>query len=284
MRKNARGIAGIELIDTADMTMTTSKFLHRLWSLIAGCAIVLGLLTSGASPLAAQTVAVMVNGEPITNYDIEQRTKLNFLTTHKQSTRQEAIDELINDKVKIKEAKRFGVDPGTSDVDELFSNMASRMRITGDQLAKTLEAQGIRPDALKARLKAEMVWGSLVRGRFKESLQVGEKDVAAVAQEGGEATQTEAFEYKMQPIVLLVPRGSAATATELRKKEAESLRERVTTCEQANAYFKAMQNAAIRDSVTKTSADLPVPLRELLDKTPIGHLTQIGRASCRERV
>jgi peptidyl-prolyl cis-trans isomerase SurA len=26
----------------------------------------------------------MVNGEPITNYDIEQRSKLNFLTTHKQ--------------------------------------------------------------------------------------------------------------------------------------------------------------------------------------------------------
>ena len=274
MRESSPGTAGIELVDTADMTMTTQRpSHHRLWSLIAGCAIVLGLLTSGASPLAAQTVAVMVNGEPITNYDIEQRTKLNFLTTHKQSTRQEAIDELINDKVKIKEAKRFGVGPGTSDVDELFSNMASRMRITGDQLAKTLEAQGIRPDALKARLKAEMVWGSLVRGRFKESLQVGEKDVAAVAQEGGEATQTEAFEYKMQPIVLLVPRGSAAPAIESRKKEAESLRERVTTCEQANAYFKAMQNAAIRDSVTKTSADLPVPLRELLDKTPIGHLT-----------
>jgi peptidyl-prolyl cis-trans isomerase SurA len=97
--------------------------------------------------------------------------------------------------------------------------------------------------------------------------------VAAAAKEGGEASQTDAFEYKMQPIVLIVPRGSPATAIELRKKEAENLRERVTTCEQANAYFKSMQNAAIRDSVTKTSADLAVPLRELLDKTPIGHLT-----------
>ena len=34
-----------------------------------------------------------------------------------------------------------------------------------------------------------------------------------------------------------------------------------------------MQNAAIRETVTKTSADIPGPLRELLDKTPIGHLT-----------
>ena len=63
----------------------------------------------------------MVNGEPITNYDIEQRTKLNFLTTHKQMPRQDVINELINEKVKIKEAKKFGVDPSSSDVDELFT-------------------------------------------------------------------------------------------------------------------------------------------------------------------
>ena len=53
----------------------------------------------------------MVNGEPITNYDIEQRTKLTALTTHKQPARQDVIDELIDEKVKIKEAKKFGVDP-----------------------------------------------------------------------------------------------------------------------------------------------------------------------------
>jgi peptidyl-prolyl cis-trans isomerase SurA len=34
-----------------------------------------------------------------------------------------------------------------------------------------------------------------------------------------------------------------------------------------------MPNAAIRESVTKTSADIPPSLREVLDGTPIGHLT-----------
>ena len=241
--------------------------------LIAGCAVALAVLAGGVSPLQAQSVAVMVNGEPITNYDVEQRTKLNFLTTRKQMARQEVIDELINEKVKIKEAKRFGVDPSASDIDQAFAGMGSRMRLSADQLTKSLESQGVRPETLKARLKADMVWTSLVRGRYKESLQVGEKDVNAAAQEGGEASQTEAFEYKMQPIVLIVPRGSAPSAVDSRRKEAESLRERVQTCEQANAYFKSMQNAAIREAVTKTSADIPGPLRELLNKTPIGHLT-----------
>ena len=256
------------------MTMTTTKLRYqRLWSLIAGCAVALVVLTGGVAPLRAQSVAVMVNGEPITNYDIEQRSKLNFLTTHKQMSRQEVINELIDEKVKIKEAKRFGVDPTSSDIEQSFAAMSQRMRITADQLAKTLENQGIRPETMKARIRADMVWTSLVRGRYKESLQVGEKDVNEKAQEGGEKTETEAFEYKMQPIVLIVPRGSPPAMIESRKREADALRERVQTCEEANSYFKSMQNAAIREPVTKTSADLPGPLRELLDKTPIGHLT-----------
>ena len=83
----------------------------------------------------------------------------------------------------------------------------------------------------------------------------------------------DAFEYRLQPIVLIVPRGSAQGAIDQRRKEAETLRERVQSCEQANDYFKTMRNAAIRPVVTKTSADIPGPLRELLDKTPVGRLT-----------
>ncbi|MBA4037419.1 MAG: SurA N- domain family protein [Bradyrhizobium sp.] len=240
--------------------------------LIVGCAAVLAL-AAGVSPLQAQSVACMVNGEPITNLDIEQRTKLNFLTTRKQMPRQEVIEELTNEKVKIKEAKKFGVDPSASDIDQAYAGMSSRMRLSADQLTKSLESQGVRPETMKARLKADMVWTSLVRGRYKESLQVGEKDVAAAALESGDAGQAEAFEYKMQPIVLIVPRGSASTSFDARRKEAESLRERVQTCAQANSYFKSMPNAAIREPVVKTSADIPGPLRELLDKTPIGRLT-----------
>jgi peptidyl-prolyl cis-trans isomerase SurA len=260
------------------MTMTTT-LLQRLPLLVSGCAVALALMACG-TPSYAQSVAVMVNGEPITNYDIEQRTKLDFISTHKQPTRQEVIEELIDQKVKIKEAKQFSVDPSSADIDSAFADMSTRMRITPDQLAKSLENQGIRPDTLKQRIKADMVWTSLVRGRYKESLQVGEKEVAAAAGVQGDAgdnkddkQQAESFEYKMQPIVLIVPRGSPPSALELRQKEAETLRGRVQSCEEANSLFKSMQNAAIREPVTKTSADIPAVLRTVLDNTPIGHLT-----------
>ena len=261
------------------MTMTTA-LLQRLPVLVSACAVTLALLLGCATPSHAQTVAVMVNGEPITDFDIEQRTKLDFLSTHKASTRQEVIQELVDQKLKIKEAKQYGVDPSSSDVDASFGQMASRMRLSSEQLSQMLEAQHIRPDTLKKRIKSEMVWTALVRGRFKESLQVGEKEVNAAArttpetkEEKSDQTETESFEYKMQPIVLIVPKGSSPATVEMRRKEAETLRGRIQTCDEANSMFKSMQNAAIRDAVVKTSADMPPALREVLDKTPIGHLT-----------
>ncbi|AWM07168.2 MULTISPECIES: peptidylprolyl isomerase [Bradyrhizobium] len=251
--------------------MTTSLPIFRLLII----ALAAGLILTGLpSPSRAQNIVVMVNGDPITDYDIEQRSKLDQLTTQKTPPRQEVINELIDDKVKMKEGRKYGVDPGISDVNQSYEGMAQRMRISPEQLTKSLETKGVRPETLKSRMKAEMVWTSLVRGRFKEKLLVGERDVAqAVQAQTGDKLQIEGTEYKMQPIVLIVPRGSSAAFLETRKKEAETYRTRVASCEEANSLFRSTPNATIRGTITKTTAELPEPLRKVLDDTPIGHLT-----------
>lgn len=247
--------------------MTTSLPGFRLLLLVAA-------ILLGGAPALAQNIVVMVNGDPITDFDIEQRSKLDQLTTQKVPTREQVINELIDDKVKLKEGKKYGVDPGVSDINQSFEGMAQRMRITSDQLAKSLESKGVRPETLKSRMKSEMVWTSLVRGRFKEKLMVGERDVAqAVQAQTGEKLQIEGTEYKMQPIVLIVPRGSSPAFQETRMKEAEQYRTRVNSCAEANSLFRSTPNATIRDTVTKTTAELPEALRKILDDTPIGRLT-----------
>jgi peptidyl-prolyl cis-trans isomerase SurA len=255
--------------------IVTANSPRRLPVLLATFAAVCLSMAAMTAPAGAQTVAVMVNGEPITDLDIEARIKFDQLSTHKAPSRQEAINALIEEKLKIKEAKKFGVDPSAADVNEAYGQMAQRMRVSPEQLSASLEKQGARPETLKQKIKTDMVWGSLVRGRYKEKLQISEKEVAEQAKAKGDdaAQQGEAFEYRLQPVVLIVPKGSAQQAFELRQKDAESLRARVETCEQANQYFKSMANAAIRDVVIKTSADIPAPLRKVLDETPVGHLT-----------
>ncbi len=243
---------------------------HLVHAVMAAAATI---VISAASPVYAQTVAVIVNGEPITAMDIEQRMKLNALSGVKDNSRQTVLDDLINEKVKIKEGKKFSVDPGPSEVDGSYATMASRMRLTPDQLTQSLASKGIRPNTLKSRLKADMVWNAIVRGRFKQSLQVGEKEVEAAVQGQGGDAMAEAFEYQMRPLVLIVPRGAGGGLAEARLKEAQALRERTQSCEDAIRTFKGAQNATVKSIVVKSSADLPPNLRDLLDKTPIGHLT-----------
>src|SRR3954451_14872277 len=113
------------------MTLTT-MLSRRLLSVVLACACGL-VLMAWASSSDAQSVAVMVNGDPITNFDIEQRSKLAFLATHKAAERQQVLNELIDEKLKIKEAKKFGVDPGVTDIEQAYAGMSGRMRISSEQ-------------------------------------------------------------------------------------------------------------------------------------------------------
>ncbi len=230
------------------------------------------VLAGHGSQARAQAIVAIVNGEAVTNSDIEQRIKLTTLTMRKTPSRKEALDDIINDKLKIREGKRYGLDMSATDIDAAFGNMATRMRMSSEQLVKTLEGHGIRPQTLKNRIKADMTWGNLLRGRFQSSFNISEKDLEA-ALGGADKATTESFEYLMRPIVLIIPRGSPQSLFEARRKEAELLRNRIQSCSEAVELFRTMRDATIRDQVSKTSADLPPPLRDLLDKTPIGRLT-----------
>jgi len=259
--------------ETDSNVMMNATFLSVFASRLALSLATLLTLLATAPSARAQAVVVMVNGEPITTYDIEQRAKLIALTTHKSAPRQEVINQLIDDRLKIKEAKKFGINMTPSEIDSSYAAMGQRMGMSADQLSKVLMAQGVRPETMKLRMSADTAWGALVRGRYKQSLMVSEHDVRAASGGDSSPQDTESYEYHLRPVVIFVPRGSSSAVVEQRKKEAEIIRDRVQSCAEAATTFKSLRQGTIRDTIIKTSADLPANLRELLDKTPVGHMT-----------
>ena len=223
-----------------------------------------------ASAANAQQVVVIVNGEPITALDIEQRSKLNQLSTHKVPARQEILDELINEKLKVREAKKFGLEIPSSDVDAAFASMASRMRITPDQLTEQLAKSGVNTATLKARIKADITWSQLVRGRYQSSLQIGDKDILAAESKSNDSVS---YDYTLRPILFFVPAGSPETFVEGRKREAETLRSRFQGCDDGITFARALKDVAVRDQVIRSSADIPAELRKVLDGIEVGRLT-----------
>jgi peptidyl-prolyl cis-trans isomerase SurA len=222
----------------------------------------------------AQNVAAIVNGEPITALDIEQRSKFIALSIHKSPPRQEVLDELINEKLKVREAKRFGLESTDSEVDTAFGTMAGRLRMSADQLTRTLASSGISDKTLKTKIRADLVWQQLVRGRFQSTFQIDDKDITT-AIEGKKTSEPDAatIDYTLRPILFLVPPGAGETAFDGRRREAEALRGRFRGCGDGLPAARSLRDVTVRDPVTRSSADVPPEMRKILDGIPVGQLT-----------
>jgi peptidyl-prolyl cis-trans isomerase SurA len=269
--------AGVYRTVTAPVTQWTSQMPNkstrnsaiRPW--LAAGLVAAALL---ASPLAARAqVVVLANGSPITEYDIQQRTKLVATSSHKTPSRQEVINDLIDDRLKISRAKVYGLDVNDTEVNTAFQTMATRQHITPQQFSQVLERAGISPNTVKARIRAELTWNQLVRGKFGPSLQIGEADIANALKAKNEAETSVAFMYTLYPVTIIVPQGSNEGVLQAKHQEAENLRARFQSCKDGLAMARSLRDVAVREPVNRSSADLAPALRDMLNSIPVGHLT-----------
>jgi peptidyl-prolyl cis-trans isomerase SurA len=234
---------------------------------------VVAALTGAPSPVQAQ-VAVLVNGDPITTFDIDQRLKLIQLTQPKVPARQQVVDELIDEKLKIQLVKRYSIEGMDKDVDNAFANMARRMRMSPQQFVEVLSKSGILPGTLKSRIRAEITWSNVIRGRYQSSFQINDKDILAKLEaKNTDEKELVGYDYTLRPILFVVARGSPPGRVDVRKREAEALRGRFQNCDEGIPVARGMHEVAVRPAVVKSSAELPPALREILEKTEIGKLT-----------
>jgi peptidyl-prolyl cis-trans isomerase SurA len=219
-------------------------------------------------------VVVIANGSPITEYDIQQRMKLDASATHKGATRQQVIDDLIDDRLKIAKARVYGLEVGDAEVNSAFEGMATRQHITIQQFTQVLERAGISPNTVKARIRAELTWQQLVRGKFGSSLQVGDSDIANALKGRNESeTKDVGYIYTLYPVTVVVPRGSNEATISAKRSIADNLRTRFVSCNEGLAMARALRDVAVREPITRSSADLTTQLREILGNIEVGHLT-----------
>jgi peptidyl-prolyl cis-trans isomerase SurA len=250
------------------MTYSTTRRNARKWLAAA-------LLAALFVPSAATAqVVVVANGSPITELDIAQRTKLLATSTHKAPSRQEVVQELIDDRIKIAKAKVYGMEVSDTEVDSAFATMAQRQHMTTQQFSQVLERSGIMPQTVKARVRAQLTWNQLVRAKFGSTLEVSDADVTKALIETKESDTGVGYIYTLYPVVVLAPRGSAETLLRAKLQEADGLRQRFTSCDTGLRIARSMRDIAVREPVTRSSSDLPEQFRNLLASIELGHLTQ----------
>jgi len=254
-----------------DVAMPKSKLIVFVtWLQVA---VLAGVSLIIPSPAVAQVV-VVANGSPITELDIQQRTKLLLSANHKAPTRQEVINELIDDRIKIAKAKTYGLEVSNAEIENAFNTMAARQGVTPQQFTTILDRLGVTANAVKARIRAELTWQQLIRGKFESALRVGDSDISlALHSSGDDGKEAVGYIYTLYPVMLIVPSGSPPAIVEAKRREAENLRGRFQSCQEGLALARALRDVAVRDPVTRDSSDLPQAMRDLLGSMEIGRLT-----------
>ncbi|MGB8997678.1 MAG: SurA N-terminal domain-containing protein [Pseudolabrys sp.] len=241
---------------------------YRAWFLS-----VVVTLTFAAPTTSYAQVVVIANGSPITEYDIQQRMKLDAIS-QKSPNRQQAINDLIDDRLKIARAKVYGLEVGDSEITGAFENMAGRQHITLAQFTQVLERSGISPNTVKARIRAEMTWQQLIRGKYNSSLQIGDSDIAKALKDKNEGdAPAVGYIYTLYPVMVVVARGSSEATISAKRSEAENLRSRFASCADGLAMARGLRDVAVRDPITRNSSDLSPQLRDLLGNIQVGRLT-----------
>ena len=125
---------------------------------------ILAIVLLAAAPVAVraegQGVVVTVNDQPITTFDIRQRQKL-LTVFGSPSDRQKALQSLIDDVVKLTEAKKLNIQPTDKMVDDQIAKMGKG---NPDVFLAQFKKQGISKNAVKRFISSQIAFQRLYRG------------------------------------------------------------------------------------------------------------------------
>jgi peptidyl-prolyl cis-trans isomerase SurA len=175
--------------------------------------------------------------------------------------RKQALQELIEERLKLQEAKKLSITIAQADVDKVFKDMAQRNKMTPEEFIQHVARQGADAAVIKSRLKAALAWREAVRKRYGHHISVSQREIENLAMKsGGDDLQ----ELKLGLITIATPGKLDQRAMAARLAEANAMRESFKDCASMPALAKGRENAQYQDLGFKKASAIAEPTRSLL--------------------
>ncbi len=267
-----------------------------------------------------QSIVVLVNDEPITGYEIDERVNLSLLGSPelqqrmqaklksssindqfkafalkrlqadppkseaeqqarvkqlqqqfveslkgqvmaevKPAVRQHALDELIEERLKMQEATRLNVVAEKEEVDRIINGMAERNKMTPQQFAEHIGKMGANINGMRQRIKVSLSWADVIRRRYGHQIAVTSRDIDRFV---ATAEGQDDVELRVHRILLAVPPDQKQMAKRL--SDAEALRAKFDTCKNTSTLASSTSGARFDDLGDRRPGTIPEPTRTLL--------------------
>lgn len=234
-------------------------------------------IASFAWAQAEQSIVVLVNDDPITVYDVEQRQRFLAVTTQEQPSpalKKKATDMLIEERLQIQQAKKLGITPSEEDVTKVLAGMAKNNNMNPEQLGAALGQMGVNIKTLRDRIRAQVVWQDLIRKKFRRDVSIAETDVDKALGSGADAeAPKEETTFQLRQVKYEIPTDANQASIAKLLAAVESVRAKVQSCSNLSSFTKDMKGFKIKTLQDQLPGSLGQPMRTLVMNAKIGQMT-----------
>ncbi|MCB1384395.1 MAG: peptidylprolyl isomerase [Nitratireductor sp.] len=221
-------------------------------------------------------IRAIVNGQPITNYDIQRRAAFLNLRRVGGNRTEKALEELVDQAIKMQEAKRRGTNPSSKEVDEAFGNFAKSNKMSNSQMSQVLGQAGVGAEHFKEFIRGQMGWQRAVGIKLRSEAKgkTTQETMFEIRKSGGHKPETT--EYLLEQTIFVIPanRSGDKAYQAQRRKDAEAFRAQFSACGETVKQAAGMRDVTVRQLPRILEPQLPPDWNDELISLSQGAVTK----------
>jgi len=199
-------------------------------------------------------IAAIVNDEVISLYDLNSRITLLITSAKQQDSTalrkrlaRQVLNRLIDEKLKMQEAKKLGINVAKKDMEKAFRGMERRNKFPIGGLDSFLSSVGLHKMVLLEQIEAEIAWTRVVNRSFRPRIVIGDDEIDEIVAEI--VASKGKPEYLMSEIFISVDKPEAIA-------EAEALANRLLEQLRGGASFSALAQNYSQSASSAVGGDM----------------------------
>jgi parvulin-like peptidyl-prolyl isomerase len=129
-------------------------------------------------------IAAVINGEMISNKDLQERANLFSLTTgilagdkNKKMVQDKVLQNTVDEKIKLQEAEKMGIKVSDAEIKEAYRNFEKSNGVPAGAFAKVLQEYHISNSVFMTQIRANLAWKKLLSKRQGINTDVSAREV-----------------------------------------------------------------------------------------------------------
>lgn len=240
--------------------MSSMKRAKTIALTCAAGALALATLLGTAQAQNPFAPVAQVDDSLITEFEVQQRIRFLQVLGARGGTRNEVIEELIRERLRVSATQQVGITFTEDQLQEGLSEFAARANVSSEEFVAGLEQAGIARETLRDFIATQLIWRDYIRARFGARVQISDREIdRAVAG----ATANSGIEVLLSEIIIPAPPESAQQVLAQAEQIAQS-----SSQAEFSGFARRFSATATRDAGGRLPwtplSDLPPVLRPLL--------------------